>query len=203
MTIAAASSTNWADAMDFHAAMMCPIGVPAFACCALDGTLRTSTSNWCSLSCSSRCFQLTSNGARHDRARGIQPTTRSGRWWRLHFLHSTGSVDAPRARVARIARVTPHTIHTHTITQSPPRQPSRRRAARLGRSGAAQQRAIGGGIHMAAACGGGGAARGAIGEAYRAVNAHATNAKRSSGRAAAASETRLCGYAASAALSQD
>ena len=57
MTIAAASSTNWADAMDFHAAMMCPIGVPALACCALDGTLRTSTSNWCSSSCSSRCFQ--------------------------------------------------------------------------------------------------------------------------------------------------
>jgi len=35
--------------------------------------------------------------------------------------------------------------HTHTITQSPPRQPSRRRAARLGRSGAAEQRAMGGG----------------------------------------------------------
>ena len=33
-------------------------------------------------------------------------------------------MDAPRARVARIARVAPHTIHTHTITQSPPRQPS-------------------------------------------------------------------------------
>ena len=33
MTVAAASSTNWADAMDFHAAMMCPIGVPALACC--------------------------------------------------------------------------------------------------------------------------------------------------------------------------
>ena len=27
---------------------------------------------------------------------------------------STGSVDAPRARVARIARVAPHTTHTHT-----------------------------------------------------------------------------------------
>ena len=26
-----------------------------------------------------------------------------------HFLHSNGSVDAPRARVARIARVAPHT----------------------------------------------------------------------------------------------
>ena len=52
-------------------------------------------------------------------------------------------MDAPRARVARIARVAPHTIHTHTITQSPPRQPSRRRAARLGRSGAAEQRAVG------------------------------------------------------------
>ena len=35
MTIAAASSTNWADAMDFHAAMTCPIGVPALACCTL------------------------------------------------------------------------------------------------------------------------------------------------------------------------
>ena len=39
MTVAAASSTNWADAMDFHAAMVCPIGVPALACCALDGTI--------------------------------------------------------------------------------------------------------------------------------------------------------------------
>ena len=36
-------------------------------------------------------------------------------------------------------------MRPHTITQSPPRQPSRRRAARLGRSGAAEQRAIGGG----------------------------------------------------------
>ena len=52
-------------------------------------------------------------------------------------------MDAPRARVARIARVAPHTIHTHTISQSPPRQPSRRRAARLGRSGAAEQTAEG------------------------------------------------------------
>ena len=34
--VAAASSTNWADAMDFHAAMVCPIGLPAFACCGSD-----------------------------------------------------------------------------------------------------------------------------------------------------------------------
>ena len=127
--------------MDFDAAMTCPIGLPALARCALDGTLRTSTSNRCSLSCSSRCFQRCPACS----CSWNTATTRSGRWWRLHFLHSTGSVDAPRARVARIARVAPHTIHTHTITQSPPRQPSRRRAARLGRSGAAEQRAIGGG----------------------------------------------------------
>ena len=57
-------------------------------------------------------------------------------------------MDSPRARVARIARVAPHTIHTHTITQLPPRQPSRRRAARLGRSGSAEQRAIGGASEM-------------------------------------------------------
>ena len=121
--------------------MTCPIGLPALARCALDGTLRTSTSNRCSLSCSSRCFQRCPACS----CSWNTATTRSGRWWRLHFLHSTGSVDAPRARVARIARVAPHTIHTHTITQLPPRQPSRRRAARLGRSGAAEQRAIGGG----------------------------------------------------------
>ena len=126
--------------MDFDAAMMRPIGLPALARCALDGTLRTSTSNRCSLSCSSRCFQRCPACS----CSWNTATTRSGRWWRLHFLHSTGSVDAPRARVARIARVAPHTIHTHTFTQSPPRQPSRRRAARLGRSGAAEQRAMGG-----------------------------------------------------------
>ena len=117
------------------------IHVPALACCALDGTLRTSTSNRCSLSCSSRCFQRCPASS----SSCATASARCDRWWRLHFLHSTGSVDAPRARVARIARVAPHTIHTHTITQSPPRQPSRRRAARLGRSGAAEQRAIGGG----------------------------------------------------------
>ena len=109
MTIAAASSTNWADAMDFHAAMMCPIGVPALACCALDGTLRTSTSNRCSLSCSSRCFQRCPACS----CSWNTATTRSGRWWRLHFLPSTGSADAPRARVARIARVAPHNTRTH------------------------------------------------------------------------------------------
>ena len=85
-TIAAASSTSWADAMDFDAAMMRPIGLPALARCALDGTLRTSTSNRCSLSCSSRCFQRCPACS----CSWNTATTRSGRWWRLHFLHSTG-----------------------------------------------------------------------------------------------------------------
>ena len=51
----------------------------------------------------------------------------------------------PRVSASPALPALPHTQYTHTITQSPPRQPSRRRAARLGRSGAAQQRAIGGG----------------------------------------------------------
>ena len=124
--------------MDFDAAMMCPIGLPAIARCALDGTLRTSTSNRCSLSCSSRCFQRCPACS----CSWNTATTRSGRWWRLHFLHSTGSVDAPRARVARIARVARNTIiHTHTQSHN------RRHGSRLGagRRGwdAAEQRSSG------------------------------------------------------------
>ena len=135
MTIAAASSTNWADAMDFHAAMMCQDGHPALACCALDGTLRTSTSNRCSLSCSSRCFQRCPACS----CSWNTATTRSGRWWRLHYnISCTRLVKwTPRVPASPALPALPHTQYTHTITQSPPRQPSRRRAARLGRSGAA------------------------------------------------------------------
>ena len=75
---------------------------------------------------SSRCFQRCPASS----SSCATASARCDRWWRLHFLHSTGSVDAPRARVARIARVAPHTIHTHTITQSPP--PRIRGASRPG-----------------------------------------------------------------------
>ena len=61
--------------------MMRPIGLPALARCALDGTLRTSTSNRCSLSCSSRCFQRCPACS----CSWNTATTRSGRWWRLHY----------------------------------------------------------------------------------------------------------------------
>ena len=78
MTIAAASSTNWADAMDFHAAMMCQDGHPALACCALDGTLRTSTSSWCSLSCSQqRLSRVGGDGKRNHRGGGARSAARA------------------------------------------------------------------------------------------------------------------------------
>ena len=131
--------------MDFDAAMAGPIGHPALARCTLDGTLRTSTRNWCSLLCSTR---RASDDGRHPQDRALQrrrdaadggdctSCTRLVQW-------------TPRVPASpRIARVAPHTIHTHTITQSPPRQPSRRRVARLGRSGSAEQRASGGASEM-------------------------------------------------------
>ena len=116
--------------------MTCPIGLPALARCALDGTLRTSTSNRCSLSCSSRCFQRCPACS----CSWNTATTRSGRWWRLHFLHSTwlsGRPACPRR---------PHcprcpTQYTHTQSHN------RRHGSRLGagRRGwdAAEQRSRG------------------------------------------------------------
>ena len=140
MTIAAASSTNWADAMDFHAAMMCQDGHPALACCALDGTLRTSTSNWCSLSCSSRCFQLLPTvpgmivlveySQRRDPADGGDCTscTRLVQW-------------TPRVPASPALPALPHTQYTHTQSHN------RRHGSRLGagRRGwdAAEQRSRG------------------------------------------------------------
>ena len=121
--------------------MTCPIGLPALARCALDGTLRTSTSNRCSLSCSSRCFQRCPACS----CSWNTATTRSGRWWRLHYnISCTRLVKwTPRVPASPALPALPHTQYTHTITQLPPRQPSRRRAARLGRSGAAEQRSRG------------------------------------------------------------
>ena len=114
MTIAAASSTNWADAMDFHAAMMCPIGVPALACCALDGTLRTSTSNWCSSSCSSRCFQrcpqhdLVLVDYSNDEMRPMVATALPALDW------FSGRPTCPRRQ--HCPRCPTHNTHTHNHT---------------------------------------------------------------------------------------
>ena len=129
----------WADAMDFHTAMTCPIGLPALARCALDGTLRTSTSNRCSLSCSSRCFQRCPACS----CSWNTATTRSGRWWRLHYnISCTRLVKwTPRVPESPALAALPHTQYTHTQSHN------RRHGSRLGagRRGwdAAEQRSRG------------------------------------------------------------
>ena len=126
--------------MDFDAAMMRPIGLPALARCALDGTLRTSTSNRCSLSCSSRCFQRCPACS----CSWNTATTRSGRWWRLHYnISCTRLVKwTPRVPASPALPALPH-IHTYIHTQSH----NRRHGSRLGagRRGwdAAEQRSSG------------------------------------------------------------
>ena len=102
--------------MDFDAAMTCPIGLPALARRALDGTLRTSTSNRCSLSCSSRCFQRCPACS----CSWNTATTRSGRWWRLHYnISCTRLVKwTPRVPASPALPALPHIhtyIHNHTI----------------------------------------------------------------------------------------
>ena len=125
--------------MDFDAAMMRPIGLPALARCALDGTLRTSTSNRCSLSCSSRCFQRCPACS----CSWNTATTRSGRWWRLHYnISCTRLVKwTPRVPASPALPALPHTQYTHTQSHN------RRHGSRLGagRRGwdAAEQRSRG------------------------------------------------------------
>ena len=125
--------------MDFDAAMMRPIGLPALARCALDGTLRTSTSNRCSLSCSSRCFQRCPACS----CSWNTATTRSGRWWRLHYnISCTRLVKwTPRVPASPALPALPHTQYTHTQSHN------RRHGSRLGagRCGwdAAEQRSRG------------------------------------------------------------
>ena len=139
MMIAAASSTNWANAMDFDAAMAGQDGHPALARCTLDGTLRTSTSNRCSLSCSSRCFQRCPACS----CSWNTATTRSGRWWRLHYnISCTRLVKwTPRVPASPALPALPHTQYTHTQSHN------RRHGSRLsaGRRGwdAAEQRSSG------------------------------------------------------------
>ena len=139
MIIAAASSTNWADAMDFDAAMAGQDGHPALARCTLDGTLRTSTRNWCSLSCSSRRFQRCPACS----CSWNTATTRSGRWWRLHYnISCTRLVKwTPRVPASPALPALPHTQNTHTQSHN------RRHGSRLGagRRGwdAAEQRSRG------------------------------------------------------------
>ena len=119
--------------------MMCPIGLPALARCALDGTLRTSTSNRCSLSCSSRCFQRCPACS----CSWNTATTRSGRWWRLHYnISCTRLVKwTPRVPASPALPALPHTQYTHTQSHN------RRHGSRLGagRRGwdAAEQRSRG------------------------------------------------------------
>ena len=110
--------------MDFDAAMTCPIGLPALARCALDGTLRTSTSNRCSLSCSSRCFQRCPACS----CSWNTATTRSGRWWRLHYnISCTRLVKwTPRVPASPALPALPHTQYTHTQSHN------RRHGSRLG-----------------------------------------------------------------------
>ena len=125
--------------MDFDAALTCPIGLPALARCALDGTLRTSTSNRCSLSCSSRCFQRCPACS----CSWNTATTRSGRWWRLHYnISCTRLVKwTPRVPASPALPALPHTQYTHTQSHN------RRHGSRLGagRRGwdAAEQRSRG------------------------------------------------------------
>ena len=119
--------------------MMRPIGLPALARCALDGTLRTSTSNRCSLSCSSRCFQRCPACS----CSWNTATTRSGRWWRLHYnISCTRLVKwTPRVPASPALPALPHTQYTHTQSHN------RRLGSRLGagRRGwdAAEQRSRG------------------------------------------------------------
>ena len=119
--------------------MMRPIGLPALARCALDGTLRTSTSNRCSLSCSSRCFQRCPACS----CSWNTATTRSGRWWRLHYnISCTRLVKwTPRVPASPALPALPHTQYTHTQSHN------RRHGSRLGagRRGwdAAEQRSRG------------------------------------------------------------
>ena len=110
MTTAAAPLTNWPNAMDFHAAMTCQAAVPAFARCALDRTLRSSTRNWCSLLCSTR---RASDDGRHPQDRALQrrrdaadggdctSCTRLVQW-------------TPRVPASPALPALPHTQYTHT-----------------------------------------------------------------------------------------